>query len=228
MNRLCTSLALRHRALPALALCTGFVGVGWAPPVQAGATYGAVGFPGVMGGYAHTVNDHVVLRADYAALRSRDKNGEEEGIVYKGRVKFARVGLFADYFPLGNGFRVTGGMTINRMKAELKSDFHGGVVNVGGMDVPVTPSDYFNVEVEMPRATPYVGIGWGHHGQAAGWGFFADVGVSIGKPKVSVHTNLQERGATQADIDRETRELRETAEKIRGIPQISVGVSYRY
>lgn len=228
MNRLRLAFAPRPLAAPPLMALWAFGLTAWSPAAHAGATYGAIGFPGVMGGYAHTVDDKVVLRADYAGLRSRSKDGEHEGIVYKGRVKFARLGLFADYFPVGNGLRLTGGLTLNHMSVDLKSDFHGGTVEVGGTSVPVTSADYFNVKARMPHVTPYVGLGWGHHGQAPGWGFFADLGVSVGKPRVTVDTNLDERGVPQADIDREMQELRDSADKIRVIPQVSFGLSYRY
>ena len=192
------------------------------PAAHAGEAYVNVGFPGVMAGYAQAVTDLVTLRGDFATMGSRGQDGVEEGIEYKGTFKANRVGLFADYFPLGNSFRLTGGVTFNNVKIDLKSNFQGGTVDIGGTPVTVSNTDYFNVEVKFPKTTPYLGIGWGHLDQVA------DLGVSIGKAKVSIDTNLKDKGVTQADIDRETQELRDGVGKLRVLPQASLGVSYRY
>lgn len=195
---------------------------------HAGESYGAIGLPGVMGGYAHELGPRMTLRADYATLGSRRLDGNEEGIYYKGRARFRRVGLFADYFPMSNGFRVSSGLTINHMKAQLDADLAGGSIDVGGTRYAVGPGAYFNARVRMPTVTPYLGIGWGHHRREAGWGVVADLGVSIGKAKVDVDTNLVQLGVAQADIDQEVRELRDAVDEFRVIPQASVGMSYRY
>lgn len=198
-------------------------------PAHAGEGYGAVGIPGVMGGYAHTLTDRVVLRADYASLGSHNKDGNREGINYKGKLKLARVGLFADYFPAGGGFRLTGGMTVNDMSLKLRSNMPAGsIVNIGGTNYIANGNEYLNADVKVPKVTPYLGIGWGHHRRDPGWGFIADLGVSIGKAKLDVDTNLATYGVSQADIDREVQDLRDDVAKVRVIPQLSVGMSYRF
>lgn len=196
---------------------------------HAGEAYGALGIPGVMGGYAHTLNDRVTLRADYASLGSHKKDGEREGINYKGKLKLARVGVFADYFPASSGFRLTGGLTLNDMSLKLRSNMPAGsIVNIGGTNYVANGNEYLNADAKIPRVTPYVGIGWGHHRREAGWGFIADVGVSIGKAKLDVDTNLASYGVSQADIDREVDDLHDDVAKVRVIPQLSVGMSYRF
>ena len=196
---------------------------------HAGEAYGAVGIPGVMGGYAHTLNDRLALRADYASLGSHNKDGNREGINYKGKLKLARVGLFADYFPAAGGFRLTGGLTFNDMSLKLRSNMPAGsTINVGGTNYVANGNEYLNADVKIPRVTPYLGIGWGHHRREAGWGFIADAGVSIGKAKLDVDTNLATYGVSQADIDREVRDLRDDVAKVRVVPQLSLGMSYRF
>lgn len=221
-----TSRLLRTLSVSGLSLSSLIAGLHGT--ARAGEAYGAIGIPGLMGGYAQEVSPRVTLRADYATLGSRQVDGTEEGIYYRGRAKARRVGLFADYFPMSNGFRITSGLTINHMKVKLNSDFSGGTVNVGGMDYVVGNGAYLNAQVQMPRVTPYLGIGWGHHRREPGWGVVADLGVSIGRAKVDVDTNLAAFGVPQTDIDREIRELRDAAHDIRVIPQASVGMSYRY
>ena len=184
-----------------------------------------------MVGYAQAVSDLVVLRADYATLGEQGKNGNREGINYRGQLKAGRLGAFADYFPLGNGFRLTGGLTFNQMQVDLRSDFQSGdLVTVGNSSfvVPPNSSYHFNVTVKVPDVTPYLGMGWGHHDQTQGWGLVADVGASIGQAKVSVDTNVANAGISQADINRETQQIKDGIGDIKFIPQISLGVSYRY
>ena len=94
-----------------------------------------------------------------------------------------------------------------------------------------TANDRFDATVKIPRITPYFGLGWGHQAREPGLGFVADVGVSIGRAKLSVHQNLLENYPgilTQNDIDVKTGELRDNVAKVRVLPQASIGISYRY
>ena len=217
---------LHIRAIGAAALASLF-----SLTCQAGEVYGGVGLPGVFVGYAHAPSDQLMVRADYATLGSLSKNGEEEGVEYRGHLKVARLGTFVDYFPWEGGFRLTGGLTFNQIRLKLDAQLAPGTLEqIGSGQVLAQPGDYFRVRVKVPEVTPYLGIGWGHgRATGAGWRLHADLGASIGKAKVRVSTNLVARGAvSQADIDEETRELREGVAKLRVVPQISLGVSYTF
>lgn len=78
--------------------------------------------------------------------------------------------------------------------------------------------------------TPYVGLGWGFSpSNTPGFGFYADLGVLIGRFKTEVTTTLVgKQGITQADIDAETADLRDSTAKLSVLPKFSVGVSYRF
>lgn len=201
-------------------------------PCLAGEVYVGAGIPGVMLGFAQPVSDAVTLRADYATLGNHRKDGNEEGINYRGTVKTGRLGLFADYFPLSgaSGFRLTGGVTFNRFQGDLLSDFRAGdVINVGNATVVVPTNNlYFNVHIKVPKVTPYLGLGWGHRAQERGWGLMADLGASIGRAKVRVDTNVNTVGISQSDIDDEVRQIRDGVGKVRVVPQLSLGLSYRF
>jgi hypothetical protein len=56
------------------------------------------------------------------------------------------------------------------------------------------------------------------------------VGASIGRAKVtgSVSGPNVSGNVTQADIDRELEEVRDGVGKIRAVPQLSLGVNYRF
>lgn len=203
-------------------------------PAHAGESYGAAGFPGLQLGYAHTVNASLGLRADVSSTGTFNKNGKESGIDYQGKVKYNRVGLFADYFPFGGGFRLSGGLTLNDAKIDLKSQFDGTTsVTVNGQTFTPSSGDYLNAKVTFPKTTPYLGIGWGHQAREAGVGFVADLGASVGRAKLTTDTNLVGKTygpvtLTQADIDAQTQDLRDGVGKVRFLPQLSLGLSYRY
>lgn len=202
-----------------------------AAQAHAGEIYGGVGLPGVFAGYAYSLTDNWGLRADYATLGQRSKNGSEDGIDYQGKVKVARLGAFADYFPWRNGFRLTAGLTFNQIKISLNANPNSGLTqSIGDKNVVLSSGDYFNVAVKVPGVTPFLGLGYGHQAQAgSGLGFHADLGASIGRAKLSVDTNLVSKGlVNQSDVDKELSQLRDGVGKIRLIPQISFGISYAF
>jgi hypothetical protein len=214
-----------------LALTALLAGLSTAPAL-AGESYANVGIPGLMLGYAHSVDPQWGLRGDVSTLGSVSRDFTESGITYKGTIKAQRLGLFADYFPMQGGFRLTGGLTFNDMKVRLKSQFDGTTsVTLGSQTLTPTASDYFNAELKFPRVMPYLGLGWGHQAREQGLGFVADLGVMIGKAKVTTTQNVVANHpgvVSQADVDAETQKLRDGAGDVRFVPQLSVGVSYRY
>jgi hypothetical protein len=211
-------------ALLALGLIAGTAG-----SAHAGELYTGVGTHGLMLGYAQPVAPHVTLRADYASAGQRTRQEREEGIDYDTKITYNRIGLFADAFPFApGGFRFTGGVTFNNMKADLDGRGNGGTINIGGTNYTMTANDRFNVKIEFPKTTPYIGIGYGHQ-LSTGWGFVFDFGASIGKAKVTeTHSGPNLSLASQADIDRELAEIREGAGKVKAIPLIAIGFNYRF
>lgn len=202
-----------------------------AAPAIAGEIYTGIGAPGLLLGYAHPLKPGLTLRADVSTIGSFDRNGNREGVNYRGSLRAERAGLFADWFPGGGSFRLVGGLTFNDARMQLDGQGDGsGSITVGSTTYRFDNSqDRFRVDIEMPRTTPYLGIGWGHRGGTAGWGFHADIGLSFGKPKVKIATSGPNLSlVSQADIDRETQELRDAADKVPGLPQLSLGVSYRF
>ncbi len=199
---------------------------------MAGESYVSVGLPGVIAGYAQSVNQQLGLRVDAGTTGSITRSRTESGIPYSARIKYNRIGFFGDYFPFEGRFRITTGVTINDAAVTLSTRFDGTKpVTFNQTTIVPTANDHFDAKVKIPRVTPYVGIGWGHQAREAGFGFVADVGASIGRAKLSVHQNLLENYPgilTQNDIDTKTTELRENVAKTRFLPQGSVGVSYRY
>lgn len=198
----------------------------------AGESYVKLGLPGVVVGYAHSVNDQLGLRVDAGTTGNVSRERTESDVPYRARLKYNRVGLFGDYRPFGGRFRLTAGLTINDASMKLDSRFDGATsVTINETTITPTAADYFRAHVKIPRLTPYFGIGWGHQPRETGFGFVADLGVSIGKAKVTVDQNLVENYPgliSQEDVDVETRELKDKVGKLRILPHVAVGMSYRY
>lgn len=210
-------------ALAALTLASGI-----ATSAQAGEVYTGIGTHGVMLGYAHALSPDFTLRGDFGTLGSRETTEREEGVDYDAKATYNRVGLFGDWFPFSTGFRFTGGVTFNNMKLDMVAKGNGNPITIGNNTYPTDSTDRFNVKIEFPKTTPYLGIGYGHQ-LSSGWGFVFDLGASIGKAKVSeTHTGTNFSQASQADIDAELAEIRDGVGKVKAIPMIAIGFNYRF
>ena len=207
-----------------------FTVVGAFSAAQAGAQelYLGAGVPGVMMGAAYSPQENITLRADYAQLGDTNRTLTQNGISYEGKVKVARSGLFADWFFWGNG-RVTGGMTFNQVEGTLRFAGNGQPVTIGGQTFVASPTDTLDVSLKFPSSSPYLGWGYGHHQATPGFGFLMDLGVSFAKAQLNATPSASLLAKVgQTNIDQELAEVRDGAGKINVIPQISVGVSYRF
>lgn len=228
------SFMLRRPQLPLSPSCVlaTLLMCGMPSGALAGESYVKVGLPGIVVGYAHSVNDQLGLRVDAGTTGSISSNRSESDVPYRARLKYNRVGLFGDYRPFGGRFRLTAGLTVNDASLKLDSRFDGATeVTINETTITPSAADYFRAHVKIPRLTPYFGIGWGHQPRETGFGFVADVGVSIGKPKVTVDQNLTDNHPSlisQEDVDVETRQLKDKVGKLRVLPHVALGMSYRY
>jgi hypothetical protein len=197
-------------------------------PAMAQEIYIGAGLPGVMAGVAFSPNESVTLRADYASMGEGNRTLTEDGIEYKGKVKVARTGLFADWFFWGSG-RITAGATLNQIQGTLRFSGSGKPVNIGGTTVIASSSDTLDITLKLPATTPYIGLGYGHHQSNSGFGFLMDLGVSVGRAQLDAKASASLLAKVgQSNIDKELETVREGAGKINVIPQISLGVSYRF
>jgi hypothetical protein len=200
--------------------------------------YVATGFPYALVGVAHALNDRVSLRADFGTIAHHGYTGSTSDEDFRGSFNYNRTALLADWFVAGNGFRLSGGATFNSARASMRASPHDGKINLGGVSYSA-PSDLYYVqsEVSLPKVTPYVGIGWGHHGATdhPGFTFNFDVGAAIGTAKA---TPLQASPALASelalssdgndDLGEESRRFQDTVSTIKAIPQLTIGVGYRF
>ncbi|HEY9065938.1 MAG TPA: hypothetical protein VIO33_13225, partial [Burkholderiaceae bacterium] len=93
------------------------------------------------------------------------------------------------------------------------------------------PADRIDVQVRFPRATPYVGIGWGRQAVGdAGWEFSFDLGASLGRFTVAGQARgpVLSSPMAQEDFQRELADIRDKADRYRLVPQLTIGLGYRF
>jgi hypothetical protein len=198
------------------------------PRADAGELYLLAGVPGVGLGFAQPLGPRLGLRLDYVGLGSRSERRTEEGIEYDARLKAGRGGVFADWFPLAGGFRVSLGLTSNQYRLDLDASGAGRTINVGGTNYTLGAADGFTAQVKLPSTTPYVGIGWGHHA-ASGLRLGVDLGASVGRARLGVSGRGQfAQPAAQADLERELAELREGVGRVRLLPHLTLNLGWSF
>jgi len=195
--------------------------------------YFGSGLPGLVGlGYASPMGDTWGLRAEYAGGLKLSQDGTSNGVAYAGSVNASQLGGFVDWFPFGNGFRLVGGITANDIKAGLIGN-GTGTATINGKTVSMAKQT-FNVDIKFPSTTPYLGIGYGHQKtEEPGLGFYADFGVMFGAFTSGVSTTLTNGPIggvtiTQADVDAQTQNMRNSLANVNYLPRISIGASYRF
>jgi len=207
---------------------------------QAQGVYAKAGILGAGLGYSHRITDSMSVRIDATTVGSISRQRTVGSIGYKAKLKADQLGLYGDWFPFANGFRLSAGMYLRDMevKAEGRPNAAGSVT-VNNTTVNYGAGDALSGRVKFPSVAPYLGLGWGQRSaQEPGFGFVFDLGVSFGKPKTTLtaNTSLTAKlnaaagfGATAAsEIEAERRELARKANKLKVFPHLSVGVSYRF
>ncbi len=192
--------------------------------------YTQVGLPTLGVGVAHPLSETVVLRGDFGSTGSVNERRTEEGIDYDATGRLSRFALLADWHPGGGAFRITGGAHFNDSSIDLVAVPAGSTITLGGQTFPVTAGDRFDASIDFPGVTPYIGIGWGSPSREPGWHLTADLGVSIGRASLSAQVSGQLAGLPGIDeaVDRELAELRDGVGKVRAIPQLTIGIGYRF
>lgn len=192
-----------------------------ASAVNAQTAYGQVGTTGFTLGYAHHF-DKFNLRGDVNFFNyNHDLN--TDGINYDAKLKFANVGVFADYFPISalSQFRLTGGLFLGNDKIEARGQAGEG------SDIP--QGEWARGNIKSKSIRPYLGIGWGFGNQAKGLSFAADLGASYGKFRTNyqVSPGLQEYWGDDR-VQEERRELDSKISDYKWYPVVRLGLSYRF
>jgi len=192
--------------------------------------YVGLGAPSILSvGYAKPINNSWGMRAEFAMTPKLTYNDSVSGGSASLSFKSTRIGLFADWFPFDNQLRLVGGLTFNDIKGDFSATSNS--VTINNKEVSLANNTY-NASLTFPAATPYIGVGLGHNPKKdKGLGFHADVGLMIGSFSSSIKTSLLDGPSpriTQADIDAESKSVRDAISTIGVLPSVSLGLSYRF
>jgi len=224
-------------ARPRLAACAlAALGLLATRPAAALEAYVATGFPYALVGVAQPINASFAVRADFGSIAHHGYSGSTSDNDFKGSLAYNRTALLADWFVAGGGFRLSGGATFNQAKATMTASAHSGKISIGGTQYDA-PSNLYYVQSDLsfPKAAPYLGLGWGHHDSPPGLSFNVDLGASIGTAKatplkasaaLASELALVQQGAT--DLASENKDFQDTVHKFKAIPQLTLGVGYRF
>jgi hypothetical protein len=225
---------LAHSRLAACALAA--LGLLAARPAAAVEAYVATGFPYAVVGVAQPINASFALRADFGTIAHHGYSGSTSDNDFKGKIDYNRSALLGDWFVAGGGFRLSAGATFNQAKATMTASAHNGKISIGGTQYDA-PSNLYYVQSDLsfPKAAPYLGLGWGHHDAPAGLSFNVDLGASFGtakatalkaSPALASELAINQQGA--ADLASENKDFQDTVRKFKAIPQLTLGVGYRF
>lgn len=206
-----------------------------AAPVHADGVYAKAGFLGVGIGYGHAINPAFTLRGDISTVGTFKRDGSASGFDYKAKLRNNQATVYFDYFPFASGFRLTAGVGVRdtRVTGDARPN-SAGTVEIGGTVVAFGPGDSATAKVKMPSVAPYLGIGYTSNpgGAQKGWGFIADLGVYLGKPKTTFDVSDSVRAKLGANaqqaIDKQRDDIHDKAKKLRVFPNLYVGVSYTF
>jgi len=205
--------------------------------------YAKAGFPGVGAGYAHSLNEHFGVQADFTTAGTISRNGVAGQLRYDADLKADQLGVYGNWFPFGGSFRLSGGLHSRTLEVSANGRAtQSGTITIGNIEIPYgDATDSVQARVEWPKVAPYLGIGWGHHAHhEQGFGFIADLGLSFGSPKteLTISADLRKKLDDRADlnaginadaeIERQRRAMAKDVETIKVFPHVFVGVSYQF
>ena len=169
------------------------------------------------------------IRGELAQFTGSDTYTEDQ-ITYKGDVKLKGNGLFVDVRPFSGVFRLVGGVGFGGTSAALDAQATNGTVTIDGRSFDATGNS-LSASIKYPSTMPYVGIGWGHgrHNEP-GWTFAFDLGVSIGKPSVTLtgSSGLLAQPGASAAIAAERQKVQDDLDSANVLPVVKFSVGYQF
>ena len=184
---------------------------------------------------ATPLNDRLSLRVG-ASLLEHDKSERTRSVDYDLELRLRTIDMLLDYYPVDQGFRLTGGLMFNgnRIDAAGLPNASGGYV-INDRRYSASDAGRLDGRIDFRHLAPYLGIGWGKAPRAEkGWGVAVDVGAMLqGRPRVALATSgckLPQPMCAQLaeDIDVERASLSDKVDSFRVHPVVRAGVTYRF
>jgi hypothetical protein len=191
-----------------------------------------VGLSGGTNGVAPEIGyrgEHLGIRANGGFLNySRSENIDD--LDYDGKLKLNSIGLLADWFPAGGGFRISAGFRSNSNQVALQAT---PTTNVTIGDVSYTPAQVGRLDgrVEFNRLSPTLTLGYGGK-LASGFTLGFEAGVVMqGSPKLSLVSSggtLSSNAIFLAELEQERAQAEDDAKDFKLWPVVQVHFLYRF
>jgi hypothetical protein len=207
---------------------------------SAGAKIGTLGIGGEVG---YRPWQMFGVRIDGEAF-SFDDNGIRVGRTnYNASANLQSYGALADLYPVGESFRITGGLRLN--ENELRGSATSVTTSILGRSTTIPVDDFGELggKVTFNKLAPYLGFGWGGT-LAPGLNITTDFGVMFqGNPKASVAAGLNSTGQALANstfsaglvneyvgtgLAAEQAELQHYVNGYDFFPVIEIGLTYKF
>ncbi len=210
--------------LPVIESAPGFM-----PYFSVGPTIGTTGL-GVEAGYR--MNEYFGARAQLSYMGGLNYSGAVnsqtvDSIDYDVKPDWLNSGVMLDVHPFANLFRVTGGARIGAPDVAVTGS-GSGTVNVGGTDYTGDVRIKAALDYDMV-VMPYLGLG----AEGSPFGNNILVGFDVGafytgNPDVRLRQTGGSVTVSQADLDREAKDITDDIEKINFFPMVQLSVKYRF
>lgn len=219
-----------------LAALATFAAVAATAHAQQPQLHGEIGTTGV--GFHATVplRDNLNMRLGLGYL-GYAYQGSTNDMDYRLKLKANTYDALLDWYPSSDSaFRLTAGLAYNGNKVEARGEPNAdGNFMLGGNTYDAASAGDVKGKVSFNKIAPYLGVGWGRGTQKEkGWSFSTDVGVLF---QGSARTSLSSSGCSagpgvcgqlNADLARESRDLRKEANHFKLYPVLRVGISYKF
>ena len=136
------------------------------------------------------------------------------------------VGL-VDLYPMGGGFRLTGGVVRFNGDHEVRARLNGNI-EIGNQSYSPDMVSTLSGAFDTRDNSPYAGIGFGRLGGRSGLGFAFDLGIAFhGEPGVTLNATgpIASHPEFQTNLALEEGNLEEDARPFRLYPVLSMGLA---
>ena len=175
---------------------------------------------------SYEVRPNLNLRAQYTRWNLTTTQKVDD-IDYDVDATLGAVGLYADYYPFGNSFHLSVGLTRNLTEVKIKNQTFTRTFNIGNTTLTGEAKAGALTGKASFNTAPYIGIGWGQY-QPEGWGIRLDLGAHfLGKP--DVHLSVDNTKLPAPVNDTAVREEEQKARNDIGdviYPELSLTVTY--
>lgn len=186
---------------------------------------------------SYRLSEHIGIRGNVTLLSvSGDINSD--GITYESKIKLQSGGVMLDAYPLGGGFRVSGGLRVNGNKASgLASPNSDTSYTINGTTYSAADIGNLRAETDIKNLAPALTLGYGG-GLSNGLVFGIEAGALFqGSVKIKPLTLTGACAGSSppatcatvvADLDAERRSVNDDIDRYKVYPVLQLSVGYRF